>query len=1411
MGLRLPHTLRCKPQKGDPMDPMIELARGFLRSEREAGSTNTRGADAAELYCPKVFPKDIYDDIDKQIASLTPDQHQSGSCTEFQSFLWRTRDERAQDVLADVFYAAPRIARRVCEIRSKLIPEFIRYLVDEARRQWEIEKGGMETAHEKQGLEKLFTKHRCGIHDTCPNAFELLESPKFMHNLACYLGLALPFSLVLRKELDEISSSRNVRLRPDPDATLARMMDDVLRSRLRLTRVEEAGNQDIIKNEKKRLNNLKCKAESWIGSRGKPHSDRDTGAKEPATNEAEVFRLPSMQAEDMSLFGLALSGGGIRSATFNLGILQGLADLDLLRRVDYLSGVSGGSHIAGWLSAWIKREPEGIRRVQRWLSTLRSPTPDTAENHPIQFLRRFSSYLAPRKGLFSADRWSIVTIWARNAILNQILFILLLSSLLIVPKLMFALYRHETWFTVRPWIGLSIMLATAVLSVLIGISLRYTQARVERRRTRFLSTRFEIKRPPLLSTQFGIKMTIVTGALIVGSVGSAVLFYNPMLFVKMGVARSTMYLWIVPYLVIMADLWIIHFTSHSWRLFLSQGPREQPSLAPKLKAVATVLLFSALSAFAGVSLLLAILYFTITYYHAGITTYNADLAKAIMVVFGPALVFGILSLVVLLQIGLMGRNLPDSRREWWDRLAATLLIPVVVWIALSSCALGGPALALSLKTPLKGFLPALWLTITAVGARWGFISGTPPLATNKDPADALSLRWFLRTVPREWIARIAPYVYIAGLGILLSLFLYAIPVWIKGDFLTNVARNLPKDVLHVLTNPTYWDHMVGPIWLLPAMLALAAFLALRFDVNEFSMHSFYRNRLVRCFLGASRADIRNPNPFTGFDSDDDMRLSLLRGDPRAPKAPYSGPFLIFNTALNLVAGKELAWQERKAASFVLTPLYCGYELPHSAAYEHPNYVNFGYRSTKDYAEPNLLGPSLGTAMAISGAAINPNMGYHSSPAVSFLMALCNARLGYWIGNTRHRTKWRQASPKWGLTYMVNELIGGTNDTSRFVNLSDGGHFENLGLYELVRRHCMYIVVSDAEEDLPFSFGGLGNAIRKCRADFGIDIRLDPDQLRPVPNAGRDQERSRTHCAVGDIVYSAQTIGKLLYIKTSLTGDEPGDVLGYKLHHSDFPHQTTFHQFFGESQFESYRALGQHIAMVILQRASEYAEEGNSAEVGQPKISFSQSNHEFLNRMFESLKAIWRQPAASMVALRERHRDLYDQLAAMFNSGNQKDLCAAAKIFFRTSEEPKGPFLAYSKMIELMHRVFQDLDLEIMADHPHNEGWMNIFRGWAQDVQFQNAWKNISINYDNRFTTFCKKELDLQPAPPGERLTRISHKAAKAGAAGATGLDFRLSRRAGKAERRFAEFRKAEKGENETTNIALRYVSNGILP
>src|ERR1039457_1309259 len=145
-------------------------------------------------------------------------------------------------------------------------------------------------------------------------------------------------------------------------------------------------------------------------------------------------------------------------------------------------------------------------------------------------------------------------------------------------------------------------------------------------------------------------------------------------------------------------------------------------------------------------------------------------------------------------------------------------------------------------------------------------------------------------------------------------------------------------------------------------------------------------------------------------------------------------------------------------------------------------------------------------MAISGAAANPNMGFHTSAPVAFLLTVFNVRLGWWVRNPRRAKPGARRGPLGSIVWLINELTGQTDDRSAYVNLPDGGHFDNLGLYELVRRRCRYIIIGDGEQDERLTFESLRCATSNGRMDFGAEIDLD---LRPL-RIGEDGY-SKTHC------------------------------------------------------------------------------------------------------------------------------------------------------------------------------------------------------------------------------------------------------------------------------------------------------------
>lgn len=700
----------------------------------------------------------------------------------------------------------------------------------------------------------------------------------------------------------------------------------------------------------------------------------------------------------------------------------------------------------------------------------------------------------------------------------------------------------------------------------------------------------------------------------------------------------------------------------------------------------------------------------------------------------PAIIL-LSTFALTLHIGLLGRRLPDEVREWWSRLGAWLLIYSLLWVALFGIAFYAAAF-IDYLSSLASLLSLGWLASTVSG-----VLAARSATTGNTKSGKL----------RELVAQITPYIFIVGLFLFLS--------WGIDSLVPRIANYdvPPVDAqtrgIAAFLSRHWWIMDKSDSWCAIGILgavsiAVTALFSWRLDINQFSMHLLYRNRLGRCYLGASNR-FRRAQPFTGFAADDDFNLWELEDLRQKDGAGKEGqkmtaPYLIINAALNLVGGKELAWQQRKAASFVFTQKYCGYEFP-----ELPP----GYSPTVQYAaSPSPV--SLATAMAISGAAASPNMGYHTSPASAFLMTVFNVRLGWWLGNPRKQNAWQKSSPGNVLLSLMSELFGLTSEQGKFIYLSDGGHFENLGIYELVRRRCRFIVACDAEEDHSFGFGGLGNAIEKCRSDFGIDLELDVEPIRHRSETGY----SEWHCAIGKIHYSRVDEngrdGILVYLKSSLTGDEPTDVLRYAAENPEFPHQSTGDQWFNESQFESYRALGFHIAQKVfgavdaIENLSKRTKEELFVELAQRWYPPSAAIEESFTKHTRAVAAIYEELRTNknLAFLSEQ---IYPQWrtvlqatypAPLPRSGERLTVAAAKAL---REEEFRAGFYICNSVLQVMESVYLDLRLEQESDHPDNRGWMNFFRHWSWAPMFRVTWTISASNYGARFQSFCERHLNLK--------------------------------------------------------------------
>ena len=368
----------------------------------------------------------------------------------------------------------------------------------------------------------------------------------------------------------------------------------------------------------------------------------------------------------------------------------------------------------------------------------------------------------------------------------------------------------------------------------------------------------------------------------------------------------------------------------------------------------------------------------------------------------------------------------------------------------------------------------------------------------------------------------------------------------------------------------WWRQMVTlgplgetPLWFLLVVanvLALIVYCFVLVNINMTSPHRVYRDQLAKTYLLAPKEE----QPLAEQLLVEENLFQKLSDLNTVTNAPYH----LINGALNLSKSKNPELRGRASDFFLFSKHYCGSPI-------------LDYFDTRNWE--TLDGDlDLGTAMAISGAAAGaPVMGMSSIFGANFQLAMLNVRLAYWMRVPKHEPPsdleqvkaWKGPGP----SYLLREMLGWTNETTPFVNVSDGGHLENLGIHEVLRRKCKFIIAIDGECDPQMVFPSLMRAISFAKINFGIEIDINLDDLR-LDAAGL----SRAHCALGTIKYNATETGLLLYIKSSMTGDEPDYAKAYKAKEPSFPHESTAKQLFAEDQFEAYRALGHHAASDLFQ-------------------------------------------------------------------------------------------------------------------------------------------------------------------------------------------------------------------------------------
>lgn len=783
--------------------------------------------------------------------------------------------------------------------------------------------------------------------------------------------------------------------------------------------------------------------------------------------------------------GLCLSGGGIRSAAFCLGVIQALHDRNIFNRIDYLSTVSGGGYIGtSLMAARLRAEmdrPAGDDPEARPQSTASAPTfpfdvsgggdssPDTsvvnlspgniADSVAVRALRDHSRYLIPN-GSFD------ILLATGQIIRGVVVNVLLLAPFLLAPAA-FALAvlpapegrEALNWGGPFLWTGIAALLYAALFGIGWGVYASRTGAEHPRWENRSRWAKW------------------------------AAWCLLPLA----GLATVEAFLWIV-----------------------------RAIAAPEAAAA-----------------------------HAGTASGSPTLAW-LSAALGAATVT--LGFVWQKLGGMIQRAIGDPTRK--ALVQAITARGVAVLLALA--------------------LPALLVLAVLLLIEFGRSDAVP------------------KELPLPAPVQVVPVWAIPVLLAALAFWRVASLLRPKPDGSRLIAA-IPLIVAALLLLTTTVGGSNPPMALYAGLAVLASLIAGPMMVNATSLHRLYRDRLEEGFSLGWRA----PDA-----TDDAIRPITLRDladfydGKKNDRTPPPRPYLIANMTVNLSGSRQENKRGREGDFFMVTADHVGSDTT-------------GYATAESYtAGETPFSPAerldLGSVAAISGAAVASRMGRLGLGLFAPTLAFLNIRLGFWLRNPRHPAgAGKGAGSQAGLT-LLDEATGALSEEKPLVYLSDGGHIDNLGLYQLLKRRCDIIIAVDGEADPGMTCAALTDVERFARIDLGVRLDIRPDTLRAGVLARRARLTGRRpedpaptadpscHAVIGRIRYPAQTgtdetakarekSGILLYIKAAMTGDEPNYVLDYERRYPSFPHETTGDQFFSEEQFEAYRALGFHAARDALRQ------------------------------------------------------------------------------------------------------------------------------------------------------------------------------------------------------------------------------------
>lgn len=810
------------------------------------------------------------------------------------------------------------------------------------------------------------------------------------------------------------------------------------------------------------------------------------------------------------LVGLALSGGGIRSATFNLGVLQSLAEHGILKQVDYLSTVSGGGYIGSCLSSILTSPDVGTDPDNFPFAHKKKEE----EPRTMKHLRSYGNYLVGSGGITDIVR--IPTLLLRGIFLNLLGLLPYILAAVILTGYLHGLQMGELYQHWRPKGQVAQKSASKInpksemrLPVLVRNTRKAELSLARHSATQTPRTQPTTPPPPTWLSFYKVTPYFIIGLVILSLVHPLLILLRHV-FTKLwgGEFGRTIILTAIALLAVFYKS--VRPAVVAWRDAAWQGPRS-----PDPYLVALTLLF-----------MFIFFYFLLRRFSTRVDALSTRI--------------GNLSLWQL--------------RDYYERALAgfaLLTMAIILWESLPVATVG---------------YALLWDYTKLLGqdsATWGLVLTTLLPFVFSGQASKLSSK--LGSFTLYALGLLGPFILI--------LIYFRLSTWL-------VLGHPPHLVNNFTPNFSYQSPM-----LLLSVVALWIVTNHALDMNFTSMHRFYRDKLSKAYLMRFHKGKIEHN-----DSQSLSRLGLVRDHLDSGKGvsrffeyherPSAAPYHLINATVNLQGSTNPHLRGRHADFLIFSKQYVGGPIT-------------GYCKTIKM-EDNDRYLNLGTAMAISGAAASPNMGTTTVKPLVFILGLLNVRLGYWLPNPKYAddwsAAWKQMKPGFGsaldvayaLTqmfwnrvgplYLVAELLGFVNENAPFVNVSDGGHIENLGAYELLRRRCKYIIICDAEQDGDMSFGGLATFVRYALVDKGIKIDIDIEKLK------KDKKGlSKGHIATGTIDYGNGETGQLLYIKSSVVGDENVYIYSYRKKHRVFPHQSTSDQFFDETQFECYRSLGYHIA------------------------------------------------------------------------------------------------------------------------------------------------------------------------------------------------------------------------------------------